>query len=396
MLADDGPELGGSSARRGRGRVRARPGPRAGGHSSSRCLAPAAALGFFDGHRPDLAAATRRTRSAPSATSSATGSIEQPLSSPATTCRGDAPGGARRLVDGYTIKPGERAVVATVDDRGLEAAADLEAAGVELAKIVDFRNESPSIEAQGRGGKVAQVSIGGYHVKADLLVMSGSPQPNYKLLAQAGARVAYDESRGVFVPTDLPANVEAVGAVTGDVGAPRCTEPILDHRGDKCFVCFCEDQTTKDLKYAIAEGFDSIELSKRYTTVTMGPCQGRLCHTNSIRVYAKTTGLDENTIGTTTSRPPYTPISMGLLAGPPQEPRKRTSLHHRHKDMGGTMMWTGAWRRPHSYGPDAGAEAQHVHTALGLIDVSTPGKILVTGPRRAPSSIASTRTASRI
>ena len=73
-------------------------------------------------------------------------------------------------------------------------------------------------------------------------------------------------------------------------------------------------------------------------------------------------------------------VAMGLLAGPPQEPRKRTSLHHRHKDMGGTMMWTGAWRRPHSYGPDAGAEAQHVHQALGLIDVSTLGKILVSGP----------------
>ena len=210
--------------------------------------------------------------------------------------------------------------------------------------------------------------------------MSGSPQPNYKLLAQAGARVEYDEGRGVFVPTDLPDHVEAVGAVSGDVGEPAVPSPILDHRGDKCFVCFCEDQTTKDLKYAIAEGFDSIELSKRYTTVTMGPCQGRLCHTNSIRVYAKTTGIDENTIGTTTARPPYTPISMGLLAGPPQEPRKRTSLHHRHKDLGGTMMWTGAWRRPHSYGPDAGAEAQHVHRAVGLIDVSTLGKILVKGP----------------
>ena len=155
---------------------------------------------------------------------------------------------------------------------------------------------------------------------------------------------------------------------------------MLGYHGDKCFVCFCEDQTTKDLKYAIAEGFDSIELSKRYTTVTMGPCQGRLCHVNSIRVYAKATGLDENTIGTTTARPPYTPVSMGLVAGYPQEPAKRTSLHHRHKDLGGKMMWTGAWRRPHSYGPDAGEEAQHVHRGVGLIDVSTLGKILVTGP----------------
>ena len=210
--------------------------------------------------------------------------------------------------------------------------------------------------------------------------MSGSPQPNYKLLAQAGARVEYDEGRGVFVPTDLPAHVEAVGAVTGDVGEPAVPSPILDHRGEKCFVCFCEDQTTKDLKYAIAEGFDSIELSKRYTTVTMGPCQGRLCHTNSIRVFAKTTGLDENTIGTTTARPPYAPISMGLLAGPPQEPRKRTSLHHRHKDLGGHDDVDRCLAPPHSYGHDAGAEAQHVHRALGLIDVSTLGKILVIGP----------------
>ena len=182
------------------------------------------------------------------------------------------------------------------------------------------------------------------------------------------------------MPTDLPPNVEAVGAAAGDVGEPAVPSPVLGYQGDKCFVCFCEDQTTKDLKYAIAEGFDSIELSKRYTTVTMGPCQGRLCHVNSIRVYAKTTGLDENTIGTTTARPPHTPVSLGLLAGPPQEPVKRTSLHHRHKDLGGTMMWTGAWKRPHSYGPDPGAEAQHVHEALGLIDVSTLGKILVTGP----------------
>ena len=345
-------------------------------------LAPAIAIGLFEQGLVPVAYGNLLLKFRAHRVIVASGIVEQPLVFPGNDLVGVMlPDAVRRLVNGFSIKPAERALVLTVDDRGLAAAADLEAAGVEIARIVDFREAgSPAIEAQGKGGKVAQVSIDGIHVKADLVVMSGSPQPNYKLLAQAGARVEYDEGRGVFVPTDLPDHVEAVGAVTGDVGEPAVPSPILDHRGDKCFVCFCEDQTTKDLKYAIAEGFDSIELSKRYTTVTMGPCQGRLCHTNSIRVYAKTTGIDENTIGTTTARPPYTPISMGLLAGPPQEPRKRTSLHHRHKDMGGTMMWTGAWRRPHSYGPDAGAEAQHVHKALGLIDVSTLGKILVTGP----------------
>jgi sarcosine oxidase subunit alpha len=250
-----------------------------------------------------------------------------------------------------------------------------------VAEVVDFRQHAPAIvSAIGHKGHVTGVQLDMRTVKCDLLVMGGSPQPNYKLLAQAGARVEFDAGKGVFVPTDLPPHVHAVGSVTGDVGEPAVPEAVLGGQGDKCFVCFCEDQSAKDLRYAIAEGFDSIELAKRYTTVTMGPCQGRLCHVNSIRLYAKATGLDEDTIGTTTARPPYTPVSLGLLAGRPHEPAKRTSLHHSHKDAGGVMMWTGAWRRPHSYGGDPGEEAQNVNANVGLIDVSTLGKLLVTGP----------------
>ena len=228
------------------------------------------------------------------------------------------PDGVRRLVNYWSIKPGERAVVLTADDRGLAAAADLEAAGVEIAERRRLPQAAAAERSRRRAARpVAQVGdrrpavIG-----CDLVVMSGSPQPNYKLLAQAGARVEYDDGarRSSSRPT-CPPHVEAVGAAAGDVGEPAVPRPMLGHRGEKCFVCFCEDQTTKDLKYAIAEGFDSIELSKRYTTVTMGPCQGRLCHVNSIRVYAKATGVDENTIGTTTARPPYAPVSMGLVAG---------------------------------------------------------------------------------
>jgi sarcosine oxidase subunit alpha len=346
-------------------------------------LAPSVAIGLFEQGLVPVAYGNLLLKLRAHRVVVASGVVEQPLVFPGNDLVGVMlPDAVRRLVNGFSIRPGGRAVVLTVDDRGLRAAADLEAAGVQIAEVVDFRTAPmpPAVEAQGRGGKVYQVAINGRHVKADLVVMAGSPQPNYKLLAQAGARVAFDAGRGVFVPRDLPAHVTAVGSAAGEVGKPAVPAPVLDHRGDKCFVCFCEDQTVKDLKYAIDEGFDSIELSKRYTTITMGPCQGRLCHTNSIRVYAKTTGIDENTIGTTTSRPPYAAVSMGLLAGNPQEPRKRTALHHRHKDMGGKMMWTGAWRRPHSYGGDPGEEAQHVHRALGLIDVSTLGKILVAGP----------------
>jgi sarcosine oxidase subunit alpha len=382
VVVDEGPEVGGGLLAELGGVVTARALAEQVRMAGAEVLAPATAIGVFEQGLVPVAHGNLLLKIRAHRVVVASGVVEQPLVFPGNDLVGVMlPDGARRLVNFWSIKPGERAVVLTVDDRGVMAAEDLEVAGVEISRLIDFRQgEPPNIEARGRKGRVTDVVVNGQVTKCDLVVMSGSPQPNYKLLAQAGARVEYDSPRGIFVPKDLPDDVEAVGAVTGDVGSPAVPSPVLGFRGEKCFVCFCEDQTTKDLKYAIAEGFDSIELSKRYTTVTMGPCQGRLCHVNSIRVYAKSTKTDENTIGTTTARPPYSPISLGLLAGNPQEPRKRTSLHHRHEDLGGRMMWTGAWRRPHSYGDDAGAEAKHVHESLGLIDVSTLGKILVAGP----------------
>ncbi len=382
IVVEEGPEAGGSLLADREGAAVARELAAQARQAGVEILAPAIAIGLFEQGLVPVAHGNLLLKIRAHDVVVAGGIVEQPLVFPGNDLVGVMlPDAVRRLVNYWSIRPGERAVVLTVDDRGLRAAEDLEEAGVQVAEVVDFRRHAPGIvSAVGHKGFVTGVQLDLRTVKCDLLVMGGSPQPNYKLLAQAGARVEFDASRGIFVPTDLPAYVQAVGAAAGDVGDPAVPEPVLGSYGGKSFVCFCEDQSVKDLRYAIAEGFDSIELSKRYTTVTMGPCQGRLCHVNSIRLFASTTGLDENTIGTTTARPPHTPVPLGLLAGPPHEPAKRTSLHHRHKDLGGTMMWTGAWRRPHSYGPNAGEEAQNVHRALGLIDVSTLGKILVVGP----------------
>jgi sarcosine oxidase subunit alpha len=313
----------------------------------------------------------------------ATGAIEQPLVFPGNDLVGVMlPQAVRRLVEQWSITPGKRAVVVTTDENGRKAAASLRHAGVELAGVYDLRRERiREIVGHGRKGVLRSVELDGRKIDCDLLVMSGGRQPAYSLLSQAGARIEYAPESGLFLPTDIPDGVEAVGSVTGDglvAAVPAATYNGASGKG-KCFVCVCEDVTDKDLKRAIAEGFDSIELAKRYTTVTMGPCQGRLCHVPSIRVYAREKETDPGSIGTTTARPPWAPVTLGLLAGRPHEPAQRTSIHHRHKELGGRMMWTGTWRRPHSYG-DVEAEVQAVHGAAGLIDVSTLGKLLVSGP----------------
>jgi sarcosine oxidase subunit alpha len=353
------------------------------GDAGFEIIAPARALGLWEGGLVPIDAGTVLYRYRAERIVVATGASEQPLVFPGNDLVGVMlPGAVRRLIDFWSLRPGNRAVVVTSDDRGLDAAERLRSAGVEVAEVADLRTTPlRQIVAKDLRGHVKAVELDGRKVSCDLLVMSGGAQPNYSLLSQIGATVEFDTSRGIFVPTDLPENVEAVGAVTGDVGETAVPNATYNGAGTKgkCFVCVCEDVTDKDVKRAIGEGFDSIELAKRYTTVTMGPCQGKLCHLNSIRLYARETEADETTIGTTTARPPWAPVSLGLLAGRPHEPARRTSMHHRHKDLGAKIMWTGAWRRSHSYGDPEG-EAKAVHETLGVIDVSTLGKLIVRGP----------------
>jgi sarcosine oxidase, subunit alpha len=350
-------------------------------------VAPARALGIWEGGLVPVDCGTVLYRFRAERIVVATGSLEQPFVFPGNDLVGVMlPEAVRRLVRDYAVKPGERAVVLGADDRDLEVANDLRDAGVDVAGVFDLRDVPlGAIEARGRKGRVRRVVLGGRRVDCDLLVVSSGRQPAYSLLAQAGAKVEYEPTRAIFVPRDLPPGIEATGSVTGESCAtvhPYRAETGKD-RADKCFVCVCEDVTTKDIDRAVAEGFDSIELSKRYTTVTMGPCQGKLCQLPSIRLYARTTGVSEASVGTTTARPPWTPVELGLLAGPHHEPARRTSLHFRHEELGARMMWAGPWKRPWGYGDDPEDEVHAVHESLGVIDVSTLGKILVEGPEAA-------------
>ncbi len=336
-------------------------------------LSPARALGVYEGGLVPVAAGNLLLRYRAERIVVATGALEQPLVYPGNDLVGVLlPRAVLRLVEDWAVKPGERAVVVGGED-AVEA---LERAGVEIAEVAD-PGSLRSISARGSKGRLAELELDGKRIECDLAVVSGGRQPAYSLLAQAGARVEYDAGSGVFVPRDLPPDVAAVGSVLAGGSAAAPTYRARDAKG-KCFVCVCEDVTEQDLDRAVREGFDGIELSKRYTTVTMGPCQGKLCQLASIRLHAAKTGSDETAIGTTTARPPWAPVELGQLAGRHHEPARRTALHHRHEQAGATMIWAGPWLRPHSYG-DVDAEVAAVHADLGVIDVSTLGKLLVEG-----------------
>jgi sarcosine oxidase, subunit alpha len=308
------------------------------------------------------------------------------------------------------------------------AAAQLAEAGIELLA------GQTVVRASGRGAVssvvVARVDADGLVSGApqrfvcDLLAMDGGSVPASSLLLQAGAKSRYDEPSGRFVPEELPPTVWAAGAVAGwsatiaaelsgrvagaeaalslgiggadaraeldelrqlldaehSVGASM-PPPAHAHDGKrgKAFVDLDEDQTVKDIAYAAAEGYDSIELSKRYTTVTMGPTQGRFSQLPSVRALAAATGTDVGDVGLTTARPPWVAVPLGALAGRPFEPAKRSSIHARHRELGANVLWAGDWRRAYDYG-DPMAEAMAVHEAAGLIDVSTLGKLILSGP----------------
>ena len=339
----------------------------------------------------------------------------------------------RRAVVATTSDRGLRAAAA-LRDAGVEilAVADLRPGGSELGRQlrsagVPVFDGHTVVEA--KGSKAVQSAVVGpvgggdeHQFECDLVIVSGGAIPASSLLLQAGAESAYDAERGHFAVSKLPDTVHAAGEVAGaasDEAAAASGElagleaahalghgsgesraraaeleqflaqpaapdvavaPAVSGEGrGKCFACFCEDVTSKDVHLSIEEGYDSIELSKRYTTVTMGPCQGRMCQLPSVRLMAQETGQSLGDVGVTTARPPWVSVPMGILGGRPVEPAKRSAIHGRHRALGATVKWAGDWRRAYDYGDPEG-EALAVNRAAGLIDVSTLGKLIVRGP----------------
>jgi sarcosine oxidase subunit alpha len=337
---------------------------------------------------------------------------------------------------------------------GYRAALDLQAHGVTVAAVVDLRPGASSsalaqrlsrhgvdllaghgiVEAIGRhrvkGVRVAPLDAEGRPAGAtrlygcDLVLMSVGWAPAAALLYQAGTRMRYDERVHQFVPDALPPGVFACGRVNGvhafasrlrdgeragkaaarhlgladgalpDVPAetesPTHPWPIVAHAKARNFVDFDEDLQLKDFYNAAQEGFDNIELLKRYTTVGMGPSQGKHSNMNAVRILARILGKPIGEVGTTTARPFFHPVPMSHLAGRAFHAERETPLHARHAALGAQWMNAGVWQRPEHYAAAGRSrieaireEAQAVRQGVGLIDVGTLGKIEAHGPQAA-------------
>jgi sarcosine oxidase, subunit alpha len=259
-----------------------------------------------------------------------------------------------------------------------------------------------------------------FTLECDGIAMCAGWAPAAALLYQAGTGMQFDYGVQQFVPARLPEGIFAAGKVNGvfDLAqrlqdgaraandalrylghklaeikvephasnSPSHTYPFVPHPKGKNFVDFDEDIQIKDFENAAKEGFDNIELMKRFTTVGMGPSQGKHSNMNAIRILAKIRGLPVEKIGTTTSRPFFHPTPIGHLGGRGFHPHRHTALHGWHASQGAVFTDIGAWKRA-AYYPQSGqnkedtiqAEALAVRKTAGIIDGSSFGKIEVHG-----------------
>ncbi|HEX5446366.1 MAG TPA: glycine cleavage T C-terminal barrel domain-containing protein, partial [Pirellulales bacterium] len=258
-------------------------------------------------------------------------------------------------------------------------------------------------------------------IECDGVAMSVGWAPADALFCQARGKMKYSQALAQFVPDAAPPGVFAAGRMNGvyeldgrladgrraglaaaaflgrtseappDVArstAP-CSHPypVVEHSRGKAFVDLDEDVQFKDIEHAVQEGFDGVELLKRYSTFGMGPSQGKIANTNTIRVLARRRGLGMDEIGSPTARPFYHPVPMAHLAGRGFHPQRQTPLDLRHRAAGAQFMPAGDWRRPAYYAARGqtreqaiAEEVEAVRTRLGLIDVSTLGKLDICGP----------------
>jgi sarcosine oxidase subunit alpha len=277
-------------------------------------------------------------------------------------------------------------------------------------------------------------------IDCDAVAMSGGWSPVVHLYSHCGGKLLWDDAQAMFRPdlTKAPTNQNGVGFVmpagsaNGELGlaavladatarakdvvkalghkAPSTRVPEAMAEGEaalepvwmmpqgagiklrtKAWLDYQNDVKVSDVQLAAQEGYESVEHTKRYTTLGMATDQGKLSNINGLATLANSLNADIPAVGTTTFRPPYTPISMGAIAGSARDevfqPIRKTPIQDWHDANGAVYEPVGHWRRPYCF-PRAGeTKAQAVEReilqtrkSVGMLDASTLGKIIVKGP----------------
>lgn len=374
----------------------------------------------------------------------ATGAEERPLVFGGNDIPGVMMAGAMRsYLNRQAVAPGKRTVVFTTNSSGYRTAADLEAAGIDVAAIVDTRAAADYWNGKARllagacvldalGTKqVRRVKIasgsGTQEIDADALAMSGGWSPIIHLACHRGAKPVWSERHAAFLAPERQEGLLIAGSAAGlastdsclgdgtlkaaealeAIGFGKITPAFASAEEDvpavaarlwhvkgskgKAFVDYQNDVSLKDLGLAVREGYGDVELAKRYTTNGMATDQGKLSNINAIGILAEARGISPAEVGTTTFRPFYTPVSFGALTGTSRakhfQPARKSPLHEWAKKNGAVFVETGLWYRS-SWFPRDGEktwresvdrEVLNIRNNAGICDVSTLGKIEIFG-----------------
>ena len=336
----------------------------------------------------------------------ATGSIERPMA----FAHNDRPGvmlsqAVRTYVRRFGTVPGKRVVITTNNDDAYKTAQALQEVGAQVVAVLDARpspagansafpvhNNAVPLSTKGARhclkSVTALVDGAAKSWDADLLAVSGGFTPVVHLHMQAGGTLDWNEAAQAFVPATSSQNVTTIGSAANPEPA-FTVKPVSNPK--KSFIDFQNDVTLADIDLAWAEGYRSVEHLKRYTTLGMATDQGKLSNMAALGRLAEKQGVAIPEAGLTTFRPPYTPVTMGLLAGGGAKDAgahvRRLALYDVHAAKNPIWQPLGHWFRPRAYPVNgetlaqaALREAKAVRTCVGMTDVSTLAKFEVSGP----------------
>ena len=275
-------------------------------------------------------------------------------------------------------------------------------------------------------------------IECDAIAMSGGWSPAVHIWSHCGGKLKWDEGKSMFIPDWNFPPINALGnprifpvGLANGISEPdniqqhlaevlsqycrvknfhsvvidqelegQITEPIKDawlvpegmtkEKKQKAWVDFQNDVKVSDLELAIQEGYQSIEHTKRYTTLGMATDQGKTSNVIGLALVAQKLAVPIPQVGTTTFRPPYSPVTFGSIAGQARgelfKPVRKTPIDAWHDSHGAIWEPVGDWRRPYCYpktdeseADAVNREALRVRTTVGIVDASTLGKILVKG-----------------